>query len=471
MKEILSKSGLGNMFELKDIIKAVNGRMIKGALDVSVKGVSIDSRGIKKGELFLAIKGENFDGHRFIQQAIVKGASAVIISKKKISVKADIPIVYVKDTTIALGLIAHLHRCKFNIPIIAITGSAGKTTTKEMVAAVLGKRYKLLKNEGTQNNHIGVPLTLLKLKRSHSVAVIEFGTNCFGDIDWLAKITEPTMAIFTNIGESHLEKLGSPKGVFKEKVSLLKYLRFPSKVIFNADDQFLQKIPLQKKSLNLTSFSIENPSDYQAKNIELLKNINIIFKVNNKIIKLKGPGHQNVCNALIAISCGRLLKINYNDIVSSLKNLSLPSGRQSFKRLNNTLIVDDTYNANPVSLKSAISTLDYLKVKGNRILICADMLELGKQAKNLHESLGKFVAQSKIDVLLTFGSYAKYISVTAKKCNKDLDCFHGNSLRDLNKKLKCYSDKGNVFLVKGSRRMKMERVVQFIESMLKEKKK
>ena len=201
------------IFTVKEILEATGGRLIRGEDSAVVQGVSIDTRTIRPSELFIAVPGPNFDGHDFIAQAVEKSAAAIIICKKSFSVKPQIPVILVPDPVQALGRIAQYHRRRFPVEIIAVTGSAGKTTTKEMIASVLEAKYRVLKNTATENNHIGVPLTPLKLDFSHQVAVIEFGTNRFGDIRWLTAITHPTAVLFTNIGESHLEFLKTPAGV------------------------------------------------------------------------------------------------------------------------------------------------------------------------------------------------------------------------------------------------------------------
>src|SRR3989338_6862834 len=246
---------------ISHIVKATQGNLLQGNPTVRIKGVSINSRTLKRGELFIAIKGENFDGHSFIQPSLEKGALALVVSQKPKKISSRVPVIYVKDTTIALGRIAAMYRSFFKIPVISITGRAGKTTTKEMVAAILQKKFKVLKNIKTENNHIGVPLTLLKLDQSHEVAVIECGTNRKGDIDWLGQITKPDVIIFTNIGESHLELLKTPDGVFKEKYQLTKHLHPEGYIIFNADDAYLRRLFKLKSNRNLITYALKEESD------------------------------------------------------------------------------------------------------------------------------------------------------------------------------------------------------------------
>jgi len=229
------------MFTINEILKATKGALVQGPAEGRVRSVCIDSRVVKKGALFIAVKGEVFDGHDFIDGVITKGVRVLVVHRIIEIKDSNVTVIHVKDTMRALGDIARFHRLRFKIPVITLTGSAGKTTTKEMVAAVLGRKYKVLKNEGTQNNHIGVPLTLLKLKASHDIVILECGTNQPGDIGWLADVARPRVAVFTNIGESHLEKLKTTAGVLKEKWMLTSFMGTDGTVVINADDAHLSR--------------------------------------------------------------------------------------------------------------------------------------------------------------------------------------------------------------------------------------
>ncbi|PIS34320.1 MAG: UDP-N-acetylmuramoyl-tripeptide--D-alanyl-D-alanine ligase, partial [Candidatus Omnitrophica bacterium CG08_land_8_20_14_0_20_41_16] len=235
------------MLKIPELLKATRGKLTSGDNSVSVKGVSIDSREIKKGEAFIAIKGNNFDGHNFINMAIKKGASC-IITEKEIKGTDGIAVIKVKDTIRALGAVARFKREKYNLPVIAVTGSNGKTATKDMIAWILSKDFKVLKNEGTKNNHIGLPLTLLKLDSSYDIAVLEIGTNHFGEVKYLSDIACANIGIITNIGPAHLQYFKNLKGVFKEKHDLLRSLKAPAIAILNADDPYLRKGLLKKNS-------------------------------------------------------------------------------------------------------------------------------------------------------------------------------------------------------------------------------
>ncbi|MBF0521660.1 MAG: UDP-N-acetylmuramoyl-tripeptide--D-alanyl-D-alanine ligase [Candidatus Omnitrophica bacterium] len=450
------------MLRLSEIKIATNGVFLNGEpKQVRIKGVSIDSRSVKKGELFIAIKGEKLDGHDYLREVIQKGVCAVVISRK-VDFPDNVPAILVKDTTKALGQIASFYRDQFTIPVIAVTGSSGKTTAKEMIAKVLSARFKVLKNYKSFNNQFGVPLTILKLKKSHEAVILETGTNRPGDIEWLASIARPTVAVFTNIGASHLQRLKSKQGVFEEKINLIRHMKKDGTIIINDDDAYLRKIGQKKCSQKIISYSIRQKSLYQAKNIER-RGLKILFDVGQTSFCLNSPAQHNIYNALSAICCGRLFKLSYNNISNKLKSFKLTVGRQKILKIGRTRIIDDTYNANPVSVKSAVETVSALSAKGKKILVLADMLELGTASKALHQEIGEQIAQSAIDVVITTGRFARYINVGLKTKNPRISHFYCSDIEDVHGSLKdlCSKD-GDLILVKGSRGMKMERTVEFL---------
>lgn len=450
------------MFTVQEVLTATQGKLVAGDPCGRIRGISIDSRVIRSRDLFIAIKGERFDGHEFIAQVVNKGVRVLLVHKPVKVRNRRITVIEVEDTTKALGLLASYHRLKFEIPVIAITGSAGKTTTKEMIAAVLRKKYRVLANEGTQNNHIGVPLTLLKLRLRHQAAVIETGTNQPGDIPWLAKITSPTIAVLTNIGESHLEKLKTLSGVYREKIHLAKSIGIEGCVVFNNDDPYLKNIPNEKISGHCVPFSINSKGLYCAKDVKIRSFSGLTFSCDKKSFFLKTFSCDMAYNALAAIACGRILNVPVKDIQNALKDFRFDRGRQEIIEKKGLTIFNDTYNANPVSMRSAVATLDAYPARGRRILICADMLELGKNARVLHEKIGECVAASKVDVLMTVGDQARWILEVAHRHNPELAVFGFAKPHELQDYLQVLCQKGDVVLVKGSRRMNMETVVEFL---------
>lgn len=452
------------MLSLAQVVEATKGRLLGREKSIRINGVSIDSRTIKKGELFIAIKGERFDGHRFIGQAIKKSAAAAVAAKKDFRCPKDFPVIHVEDTAKALGALARFYRDQFSIPVVAITGSAGKTTTKEMAAAVLGARYNVLKNAATENNHIGVPLTLLRLKSSHGAAVVELGTNHFGEIRYLTEIANPTFVILTNIGESHLESFKNLAGVFREKFQILKHLRKGATVLFNGDDPTLKKIPSKNTAHCFFSFGLRDNCDYRGDQIGFQKNSLLQFRLNDRhTILLKTPACHNVYNALAAIGCGHLLGVDFRKASQALEDFKFPDGRQALYKVGSYWLIDDTYNANPVSLRSALKTIRCFPNPGKKIFVCADMLELGRQAKELHQSMGRLAARSQLDSVVTIGKLSRFISESARKYNKHLTVYHAASVEPAFHWLKNYLTDGDVLLVKGSRRMRLERLFTFLK--------
>lgn len=452
-----------SMFDIKDILSATKGRLIQRAPAMRVTGVSIDSRTLKKGDVFIAIKGERFDGHRFIRKAVQKGA-AVLIVGRKIKAPKNVSVVHVNDTVKALGHLAGFHRRRFSVPVVAITGSSGKTTAKEMIAGVLKAKYTVLKNVATQNNHIGVPLTLFRLNKKHEIVVLEFGTNRPGDIRWLTQIAVPDVVVLLNIGESHLEFLKTPAGVFREKADIIRYAPAGVTAILNNDDPYLKTIAGRKIAKQTVTFSLNGKADYRAQNVECrgFRRLEFTLRPGGRFL-LKTPGVHNVYNAIAAISCGRHFKINYNDIKKALSSLSAPSGRQRFRTVGPWRIIDDTYNANPVSVRSAVETLRCLPGGGRKVMVCADMLELGRGSEQLHRAAGRYAADAHLDLLLTFGKKARWISLGAKKTDPNIAAFHCRTFELLCRKLMAYCRPKDVILVKGSRRMGMERIIDFLK--------
>ena len=450
------------MFTIKEILEATKGTLVQGPARGQVSSVCIDSRIVKKGELFIAIKGEVFDGHDFIDAVCAKGARVLVVHKPVKVKDPKISVIRVEDTIRALGDIARFHRLRFKIPVIALTGSAGKTTTKEMIAAVLGRKYKVLKNEGTQNNHIGVPLTLLKLKAEHKIVVLECGTNRPGEIVWLADVARPRVAVFTNIGESHLEGLKTTNGVLKEKWALTSFMGPQDTVIINADDAFLSQQTRKKNIFKIMTYGIKAKADWKASDINIVSGRYLNFYVGGKNIELDSCGVNNVYNALIAFSCGVFFKVPVKDIVLALKSFEFPQGRGQIVRLGRGWLVNDTYNANPVSMRSALQTLKAIETRFKRIFVAADMLELGSQSRALHQAMGRAIEATGVDVLITVGHLAKAMAANPKRRNKKMQVF---ACRDVESAQKCLAkvfNNGDVVLIKGSRRMHMEQVVEFL---------
>ena len=374
----------------------------------------------------------------------------------------DVPVILVKDTTAAFGQIAGAYRKSFDIPVIAITGSAGKTTTKDMIAAVLETKFKVWKNAKTLNNQYGVSLTVLGLKPGHEALVIELGTNNPGEIQWLAAIARPTIAVLTNIGESHLAGLKSKMGVYKEKSAIFRGIGAKGYVIFNNDDPYLRRISGEKAHPRIITYGVERKSDLQAWQIKVKNNRKMCFQVNGHGFILNTPAPYYVYNALAAIACGRLFKISDRDIKKALEKLTFGSHRQQIREISGVTVIDDTYNSNPVSVRNAIKTLDALTARGKKIFITADMLELGARSTPLHREKGRWIARSSTDVAITVGKFSRHTAGSIRQGNRRIGVFHHDSIAGVSQRLKKLCQPGDIVLVKGSRGMKMERVVEFL---------
>ena len=450
------------MFKVDELLRATKGRLISGNADTVLKGISIDSRSIGKQEAFIALKGNNFDGHDFITRAIKKGASCILCQRLSIRFPSkEIAFIKVKDTTKALGDIARFQRKKFDIPVIAVTGSNGKTTTKEMVAWVMSWKFKVLKNIGTKNNHIGLPLTLLNLDSSYDFAVLELGTNHFGEVSYLAKICLPNIGIITNIGPAHLEYFKNLQGVFKEKYTLLKHLHFPHVAILNADDSLLKREILRVKNKGIVfGIGIKNGSDFFASKINNLSG-RLEFLVNEKYkFTLNTLGYYNIHNAFVVIALARLFGMEYKDIARRLAAFDFPQGRLKLIKLNKIHFIDDTYNANPVSLEQALEVLGNFRIKGRKIIVMGDMLELGEEKELFHYKAGQEAARI-CDIFIGVGKLSKLAADAAKTQGFDVSnifrCKDSLEARDILFN-KISPGKDDVVLVKGSRLMRMEEV-------------
>lgn len=450
------------MFSVREIIQATGGKLISGNPAEIINGISTDSRKLKPTEAFLALQGDNFDGHDFIKETLKLKVSCLIIEKEpQCSIPRGLPVIKVKNTTLALGDLARFQRKKFNLPVIAVTGSNGKTTTKEMIAWVLSANARVLKNEGTKNNQIGLPQTLLRLTGQDDYAVVEIGTNHFGEIDYLAKIAQPNIGLITNIGLSHIEFLKNHRGVLKEKSALLNNLFTPALAVINADDKFLKPLITKKsKKISVFSYGIKEKSDFFASAIKL-KNCRLEFKVNGKFnFALSTLGYYNIYNALAAIAIGRILGLAYPVIAAKLEEFKFPKGRLNFIEFKGLKFIDDTYNSNPLSLKAALLALSSIKNKGRKIMVMGDMLELGRQKELLHRQAAGSITNI-CDVLVAVGNLAKITAQAARQSgfnHKNIFCCQNSSeARDLIFK---HISPGinDVILVKGSRSMKMEEV-------------
>ena len=374
----------------------------------SVYHVSIDSRNIKKNTLFIAIKGERFDGHDFIDEVVKKGAAAVLVSEKNFKKIKDyeIPVITVKDTIIALGEVAKLWRSKLKTKIIGITGSAGKTTTKEILAALLSEKFRVNKTAANNNNHIGVPLTILSTNEKHNVLVAELGTNHFGEIPYTAPIASPDLGLITNIGDSHLEYLKNRKGVFAEKSALLKEtINRGGKVFINNDDKILKAFGKTLK--NKITFALNEKADYKAsiKGYDKLARPQIEIKSRKNVFVSTLPisGEKNVLNFTAAFAIASELGLTTSQIQKAVKKIKSYNKRLEIKNHKSFTLINDTYNANPDSMKSSLDILNRIESRKRKIAVLGDMFELGNESKSKHIDLASFINKTKVDEVYSIG--------------------------------------------------------------------
>jgi len=455
------------MFKLIELVKATKAKLIGKSRATLFKGVSTDSRTIGRNAIFFALKGSNYDGHDFIKQAIKKGAKAIVVSRKPSGITNKINILKVNNTTLVLGRLAKHIRKINNIPLIAVTGSTGKTTTKDIIYDILRSKYKVLKNFGTHNNQIGVPQTIFRLNKRHNAAVLELGTNHFGEISYLSSVVVPQVAVITNIGLSHLEFLKDIKGVLKEKKSITAHLKGPKIVLLNGDDNLLTNLKLPK-DLNVFYFGQSKYCDFRASNI-LTEGTRVSFVFNRKHkFRINTLGKFNIYNALAGIGCGLIFGVGVNNIKKALLDFQFPQRRLNKINCGNFCILDDSYNSNPLSLMKAVETLMEFKPKARKILVMGDMLELGKRSKVLHREIGNFIAQKQLDMLITLGELSRSTADTVRLRSKGLkDIFAFDSKIELIDFLKNKIKLGDALLIKGSRLLRMEDITASLIKMEK----
>lgn len=458
---------------IEQILNATGGELAAGPAAAEFAGISIDSRQISGNELFVAVKGATHDGHAFVPEISDKGIRGIVINRHQFSkmvrdrISPGVSCVLVDDTTKALGDLAAFHLRRFPIPMVCITGSNGKTTTKEMTALVLGEKFNTLKTAGNLNNEFGVPLTLFCLNSSHEAAVIELGMNHPGEIRRLSEICRPDIGVITNVGPAHLEGLGSVNAVMAAKGELIENLKPDGIIILNGDDDHCRQ--LGKASLRKVIFYGQSAdADVRATEIADIENtttFTLRLPEENCVITISAPGRFMVSNALAAAAVGHLNGLNARQIKSGIEKFRPVSGRMDIKKSRKGFfIIDDSYNANPGSMKAAITTL--ASVKGNQkgALVAGDMLELGGQAELLHEQIGAFAACSGVNRLFLTGKYAASFKKGAQQQGMaEEDIIIGDKF-ELVKSLVQYLGPQDWVVVKGSRSAKMDEIVAQLEA-------
>lgn len=429
-----------------------------------ITGVSIDSRTITSGELFFAIKGERFDGHSFLEDVVRNGVKVVVVSNQWTVPDSDVwknvAVVSVPDTRAAIAKLAFVHRNKFAIPVVGITGTNGKTTTKEMTAAVLGKKYTVVKTQGNFNNQIGLPLTLFQLNGTAEAAVLELGASFPGEIEILCKISHPTYGIITNIGKGHLEFFKTQEEIYKTKIALLSAVEHRGAGFINGDDHLL--ITAKKSFKNLFTFGLGDGVDVRAEQLVMQPSGGYTFLLNGrKTITLKVPGVINVYNALAAASIGMRLRVDEDSIGDALSSYTSYKQRMEFFEWRGVFIVNDSYNANPDSMKAALEFLAAYSVQGRRFAVLGDMLEIGDSSRDEHSAVGEEAARLGMDVVITVGKDAEFIARSARNSGVPA-VHHCKTHREAAKQLYTDMQPGDAMLLKGSRGTTMEKVLEYL---------
>ena len=424
-------------------------------LNTEITEISTDTRNLPTGCLFLALRGKNFDGHDFVEQAISNGAVVAVTDFQV----ANMPCLIVENTGKALLEIASLYRSKFNIPVVAVTGSVGKTTTKELIACVLSEKFNTLKTEANLNNEIGMPKTLLKLNKTHEAIVLEMGMNHFEEISHMSHSAKPTIAVITNIGFSHVENLGSQEGIKKAKLEILEGMQSDSPVITSADDKFLASLK-QELDRPVYMFSTQgNSADVYAEDIKEENGVTTftICHENKKLLAvLPAVGEHNVKNALAAYFVGILTGMQENEILCGLAKYQPTGMRQNIMEKNGQIIIADCYNASPDSMQAGLTVLSNYDCKGKKIAVLGDMLELGELSKELHAKVGEMAKNATIDRLICYGKEAKQIALHA---GDKLEIFCTEEETKLIEQLQNFTQEGDVILFKASHGMHLERVI------------
>lgn len=464
---------------ISELVNAISGKLLMGKDSIKFNGVSIDSRAISPGQVFFAIIGERFDGHDFVVDAYKKGAVSFVVDRE-IDFPVDIvknankpAVIMVEDTTVALQDLASYYRKQHkDLKVVGITGSAGKTSTKDMVAAILDTSYKVKKTEGNLNNYYGLPLTILSLEGDEEVAILEMGMSKLGEIELLTQIASPDIGVITNVGQTHLENLGTVENVARGKSELITGLPETGIAVLNYDNEYVRDMNLIFTGDKVIYYGFSKKADIYADYIKVNKEGLTSFIVNYKNDKIKiemnKPGDHNIYNALAAIAVARMLDVDWGLIKRALKKVEFSALRWDVQEVQGIKIINDSYNANPLSMKAAIrAVLDI--AEGRVITVLGAMLELGNEEENAHYELGKFIYNHHIDYLFTVGEPGSLIAKGARESGMEkakIKTFAVNEEATI--ALKNIIKAGDCILIKGSRGMKMEEIVKELHRFLKD---
>ena len=453
------------MLYVSDILASTKGILLNGKEDIKISNYKIDSREINKGDFFIPLIGEKTDGHSFLNKAIENNCMGFFVAKdrvKDLDIKSfidkneELVIIEVDDTLKALYNIGLYNRMKhINIPIVAITGSVGKTSTREIVSSVLSQEKCIMTTEKNMNGNIGLPLMALKLE-NQDIGVFEAGIDFVGEMDILTNILRPDVAVITNIGTSHIGKFGSRDVIYKEKTKIANGLTGKKILILNKDDEYLKKY--KNNDVNIEYFSINNAQNIKMNN-EYIEFDTYIYN-NLEHIRINDIGEHNILNSLIAIKVGQIYNMSVDNIINGINKYKNFSRRMERIKIKNFTIIDDTYNASPSSIKSGLKTLSELKYK-RKIAVLADILELGDYSKEIHENLGEYFNGLNIDILIAYGDAMKYLVENAKKYINNV--FYYNNEDEVIEKLEELIRKDDIIYFKGSNAMNANKIIDHLK--------
>lgn len=461
---------------LINIAKACNGTLNHNKLyhyderkDKEVSGVVLDSRKVEKNFLFIATKGERVDGHQFIPQVMAAGAAGVICEREPVDING--PYILVEDSFQALKDIAEYYRNQLAVKVVGITGSVGKTSTKEFISSVLSVKYHTLKTEGNFNNEVGLPLTILRIRKEHEVAVLEMGISDFGEMHRLSKMARPDICVITNIGECHLENLKSREGVLKAKTEIFDFMKENGYVCVNGDDDMLRSIgKINGKSTIIFGRNKNNKvyAEQIVSNGLFGSSARIHIKDKEFNVTIPLPGEHMVNNALAAACVGQLLLLNEEEIQKGIADVEPIGGRSHIMRLQKLVVIDDCYNANPVSMCSALDLLSTALTR--KVVIMGDMFELGENAIELHKKVGAHAVETGIDVIICIGELSKNIydkacEETEKRNGSKEQLYYFKTRDEFLKKMSEIIEKDDTILVKASHGMVFELIVESLQEM------
>ena len=450
---------------LQNIATACQGQLVcqKEQENIQIKGAVLDSRQVEEGYLFFATKGERVDGHNFIPQVAEKKAACVVC--EKVPAGVEIPYILVDDSFVALKKVAAFYRENLTIPVVGITGSVGNTSTKEMIASVLSQRYNVLKTEGNFNNEVGLPLTILRIRDEHKVAVVEMGINHFGEMHRLSEIAKPDICVITNIGQCHLEFLGSREGILKAKSEIFDFMNPEGYVCVNGDDDMLCTVKEVHGHKPVTyGFSMKNDVYVTStKNNGILGSKASVYLNDATFdVEIPLPGEHMVMNALAATCVGDLLGLKQEEIARGIESAKAVGGRSNLIVLKDRKILDDCYNANPVSMKAAIDLLCLSDTR--KVAILGDMFELGDGCEEMHAGIGNYAVEKDIDVLVCVGELSSHMfdAATLKRTElkKDVQIHYMANTQEVIEKINSILMKDDTILVKASHGMGFAKVVE-----------